>query len=115
MGSGFKKDNSFNSSFSALENAELDLKMAKTFRLKKDISTKYKSDIQTKEIEKKAATVKRLSNEELIMLNKDKLLVCVDHDEDITEQLQYCFVTREIVKNFLFRIRVLNEFIDQKL
>ena len=100
MGNGFKKDNSFSSSFSALEMADLDLKMTKTFRLKKDISTKYKSDIQTKEIEKKAATVKKLSNEELIMLNKDKLMVCVDNDEDITAQLQFCFVTRNIVNIF---------------
>jgi len=43
---------------------------------------------------------KHLTNEELILQNKDKLLACVDYGVDNTKPLKYCFVSREIEREY---------------
>lgn len=73
------------------------------------MTAKYKSDIRSKEEKKKFLSIQKLSNEEIILQNKNKLLVCVDIEDEDKNQVQYCFVSREIVKlvfaknNFSFR------------
>jgi len=73
------------------------------------VTAKYKSDIRSKEEKKKFLSIQKLSNEEIILQNKNKLLVCVDIEDEDKNQVQYCFVSREIVKlvfaknNFSFR------------
>jgi len=72
-------------------------KIAKCFQIKKNVTAKYKFDIHSKEEKKKMSLVKKLSKEETILLNKDKLLVCVDTGEEDKTQVQYCFVSRQNV------------------
>lgn len=74
-----------------------DDKMTRAFRIKKDVTAKYKSNIQIEQRQKKIMNTKHLTNEELIILNKDKLLAVVDNPN---EPLKYCFVSREIEREY---------------
>jgi len=96
----FKKQDSLSSIYSEFGKTKYgfeDDKMTRAFRIKKDVTAKYKSNIQIEQRQKKIMNTKHLTNEELIVLNKDKLLAVVDNPN---EPLKYCFVSREIEREY---------------
>lgn len=74
------------------------LKNDKLFRLKNDVAAKYKFKFHAEQKRKKILAQRILTNEEIIMMNKDKVLVCVDENQSDVNKLRYCFVTRHVVK-----------------
>ena len=65
------------------------------FIINTDVPTKNR--LQIKKLEKRMVLSRRISSsEQLILENKDRLLVCMD-TEGYFGQLKYCFVSKEIV------------------
>lgn len=89
----FQTKGSFNSTFS---NNAVKRKEKFWFRLKNNAATNNKLNVHVHR-KNQDANKKALTNEEIIMENKDKMMVCIDTQEYYGQQLRYCFVKREIV------------------
>ena len=71
------------------------------FKVISDASAKYKSTIRTIENKKRNLVLKKPTSEELILRNKDKLLVYADDGDTSESKPKFCFISKSFVSIFI--------------